>query len=68
MIDSVLAPSGAPLKDELTARLERARSEGLVHAGMTVDVVFATTTPDLLQVLNNVLRLREQRPEPTYSF
>lgn len=63
-----LAPSGLPLREELDKRLGRARAEGLVHLGGMIDVGNTTTTGDLLQVLNNILRIRETRPEPTFSM
>jgi hypothetical protein len=56
------------LKKELEERLARARAEGLVHVGCTVNVNMHSTTRELLVVLNNVLRLRENEDrKPTLS-
>jgi hypothetical protein len=59
--------SGVPLKDELQARLSRARKAGLVDCRVGVDVTNRSNTPDLLLVLNNVLRIRETGVRPTLS-
>ncbi|MCS4089787.1 hypothetical protein [Rhizobium sp. BK176] len=59
--------AGQNLKEELAARLGRARHRGLVDCKGSVDVNNHTTPHDLLFVLNNLLRLRELGLQPSFS-
>lgn len=52
-------------REELKNRLERAQQEGLVDCKAEIDVHNHSSTRDLLSVLNNLLRLREEGPKAT---
>lgn len=55
------------LRDELDARLTRAREEGIVDVKATFGLDADLLVPHQLVVLNNILRMREEGVAPTFS-
>jgi hypothetical protein len=54
------------VKQELTDRLMALRQEGLVDVKAEVDVNNHSSTHNLLLVLNNLLRIRDNGAKPKY--
>ena len=55
------------VKSELEHRLTVAREQGLVDCKAEIDVNNHSSTRDLVLVLNNLLRIREEGAKPTIS-